>query len=163
MKLCAPKPARTQSPKPLVPILTMTRQEQINNWLTSAFNATSTGISEFFYFDRRDNEFFSILAMDYFIVDDQFRIDDSNEISYSKKTLKLLSDRMKRIDQKDPNIISIPLADSNLQLQNQIDSFINLNAININTATIWETEDASITVNVGQDKAAVNRPWWKFW
>jgi len=135
----------------------MTKQEQINNWLTSAFNAASGGgISEFFYYDRRDNEFFSILVIDYFRVDENFNVGKGVEVGYSEKTLNLLTERMKRINREDQSILSIPLADSKSPLQSQIDSFLNLNAIDTSTATIWETEDTSITIKV-------DKPWWKFW
>lgn len=45
-------------------------------------------------------------------------------------------------------LLSIPLADENGSVQEQIDTFLNLNSINIDTATIWETEDPSITFQV---------------
>lgn len=126
----------------------MTRQEQINNWLTSAVTSGSTIMSEFFYYDRRDNQFFSILQMDYFIVDEKFEVAKDVSVSYSADTIKLLTDRMKRIDSEHSDILSIPLADESGSVQEQIDRFLNLNSIDIDTATIWETEDPSITFQV---------------
>lgn len=126
----------------------MTRQEQINNWLTSAFTSGSTKMSEFFYYDRRDNQFFSILQMDHFIVDEKFEVAKDVSVSYSADTIKLLTDRMKRIDSEHSDILSIPLADENGSVQEQIDTFLNLNSIDIDTATIWDTEDPSITFQV---------------
>ena len=126
----------------------MTQQEQINNWLISAFTSRLKKMSEFFYYDRRDDQFFSILVMDYFIVDENFEVPKEATISYSTDTFKVLTDRMRRIDNEDSGILSIPLANENREVQEQIDQFLNLNSINIDTATIWETEDPSITFQV---------------
>lgn len=86
--------------------------------------------------------------MDYFMVDEKFEVAKDVSVSYSADTIKLLTDRMKRIDSEHSDILSIPLADESGSVQEQIDRFLNLNSIDIDTATIWETEDPSITFQV---------------
>ncbi len=125
---------------------------------------TPGSLTECFYYDRQNNEFFSILAIDYFMLDENFNISEDASVSYSTENLKILLDRMKRIEADSNDIISIPFADTQKNIQNQIDTFLNLNTIDIMTVTIWEPEDASITFQVGQsDKQPKNKPWWKFW
>jgi len=86
--------------------------------------------------------------MDYLIVDEKFEVISDVSVSYSADTIRLLRDRMKRIDNENSDILSIPLADESSPVQEQIDTFLNLNSIDIDTATIWETEDPSITFQV---------------
>lgn len=148
-------------------------QEQLHNWLSSAFSNGSQGFSEFFYYDRLNHEFFSILLIDYFIFDKNFNIPPGTNTSYSPENIRILADRMKRIAADDSSILSIPLANSNIPLQQQIDTFLNLNAINTDTAAIWLPEDTSVVISVDQpestdtaekDTSMVKRkPWWKFW
>jgi hypothetical protein len=151
----------------------MTEQEQINNWLVSAFNNGSQGFSEFFYYDKLNNEFFSILLIDYFMFDENFNIPDNTSVSYSLENIEILSNRMKRIAHDDMSVLSIPIADSKIQLQQQIDTFLNLNAINIDTVAIWLPEDTSIVVSLDHEESVNTdkkeyitpgrKPWWKFW
>ena len=149
------------------------KQEQIYNWLSSAFCNGSQGFSEFFYYDRLSNEFFSILLTDYFIFDKNFNIPAGTNTSYSSENIQILADRMKRIAQDDSSILSIPLTNSDIPLQQQIDTFLNLNAINIDTAAIWLPEDTSIVVSLDEQESSdtakkeisliERKPWWKFW
>ena len=61
--------------------------------------------------------------------------------AYSENTLKLLADRISRIN-IDTDIVALPrlgiTEDDYLQ---QADSFLNLNSINIDESTIWEVEE----------------------
>jgi hypothetical protein len=60
-----------------------------------------------------------------------------------------LTDRIRRIN-IDPQIISIPrLGDIDEDYLQQADSFLNLNAINVDESTIWDVEESgSITFNL---------------
>ncbi len=148
-------------------------QEQIYNWLSSAFNNGPERFSEFFYYDRTDHQFFSILLIDYFMFDKNFNVPKDTNVSYSAENIYILANRMKRIDQNDPTILAIPLKHSEIPLQEQIDRFLNLNAINIDTVTIWLPEDTSIVISLDQQESANTtenkisisgtKPWWKFW
>ncbi len=148
-------------------------QTQIYNWLSSAFNNGPERFSEFFYYDRSDHQFFSILLIDYFIFDKNFTVPATTNVSYSAENIHILANRMKRIDQNDPTILAIPLKNPEIHLEEQIDSFLNLNAINTDTVTIWLPEDTSVVVSVDQHEATNTtkkefttlgkKPWWKFW
>lgn len=149
----------------------MSRQEQIYNWLTTGLQQPADRFSEIFYYDKRDNEFFSILVTDYFMFDENLNVAENTTTTYSKENLETLIDRIRRIENKDVSIISLPrlgnyqnTADTEF-ISLQIDSFLNLNSINIETATIWEVEESgTITIDLkNEGEPVTKKPWWKVW
>ena len=149
----------------------MTKQEQIYNWLTTGLQQPADRLSEIFYYDKRDNEFFSILVTDYFMFDENLNVAKDTTTSYTKENLETLIDRIKRIENKDVTIISLPRLGNSANTEDtefisqQIDSFFNLNSINIDTATIWEVEEGgTITIDLkNESKPMLKKPWWKVW
>jgi hypothetical protein len=127
----------------------MTTQEQIYNWLITGLQQSPVKFTEVFYYDKRDKQFFSILMTDYFLFDQNGEIAQDVSSTYSKTTLLLLTDRIRRIN-IDPQIIAIPrLGDTNDHYLQQADSFLNLNAINVDESTIWDVEESgSMTINL---------------
>ncbi len=132
----------------------MTKQEQIYNWLTIGITQSENRLSEIFYFDKRDNEFFSILITDYFMFDeedDKLIIADNVTVNYSSKTIETLTNRINRIEEKDVNILSLPRlgAMSENDSLEKIEEFLQTNKINIITASIWEAEESGdITIEL---------------
>lgn len=119
----------------------MTMQEQINNWLIEGLRQSQVKFSEVFYYDKRDKQFFSILMTDYFLFDEKGDLTEEAGSVYTADTLKMLLDRVRRIN-IDNNIVALPrLGDIEEDYLQQADSFLNLNAINIDEATIWIVED----------------------
>lgn len=86
----------------------MTPSTQILNWLTIGFEQPTGSLTENFYYDKRENEFFSIMAVDYFMLDEEMNVSNNVTTNYSKTQENSLVDRMKRIENNDPSIISIP-------------------------------------------------------
>lgn len=84
----------------------MSTATQIFNWISIGIDNTSIG--ESFYYDRRDNAFFSIMFLDYFMLDEDMNVASDITTSYSKAQENSLIDRMKRIELKDKDIILIP-------------------------------------------------------
>ncbi|WDF78294.1 hypothetical protein PQ469_30880 [Mucilaginibacter sp. KACC 22773] len=127
----------------------MTTQEQIYNWLITGLQQSPVKFSEVFYYDKRDKQFFSILMTDYFLFDGNGELNKDASSTYSEATLVLLTDRIRRIN-IDPQIIAIPrLGDTDEDYLQQADSFLNLNAINVDESTIWDVEESgSITFNL---------------
>lgn len=127
----------------------MTTREQIYNWLIVGLQQSPVKFSEVFYYDRRDNQFFSILMTDYFLFESDGELAQDATSTYSGGTLKLLKDRIGRIN-IDTDVITLPrLGDTEDDYLLQADSFLNLNAINIDEATIWEVEESgSITLKL---------------
>jgi hypothetical protein len=127
----------------------MTTQQQIYNWLITGLQQSPVKFSEVFYYDKRDKQFFSILLTDYLLFDGNGELAKDTSSSYSEATLVLLTDRIRRIN-IDPQIISIPrLGDIDEDYLQQADSFLNLNAINVDESTIWDVEESgSITFNL---------------
>ncbi|SDE54941.1 hypothetical protein SAMN05216464_107122 [Mucilaginibacter pineti] len=127
----------------------MTIQEQIYNWLVAGLQQSPVKFSEVFYYDRRDNQFFSILMTDYFLFESDGELAKDAISTYSASTLKQLKDRVGRIN-IDTDIIALPrLGDTEDDYLPQADNFLNLNAINIDETTIWEVEESgSITLKI---------------
>lgn len=145
-----------------------TKREQIENWLVIGFTQPIEKISEVFYYDKRDNLFFSILISDYFHFDENYKVPENATSSYSKNILLLLADRMKRIENNDKSIIALPrfgeLTEKNdmENISERIDSFINLNAISIDNSSVWEIDEiGSVTFDLRDEKR--KKVWWKFW
>ena len=125
----------------------MTTQEQIYNWLVMGLQQSPVRFSEVFYYDKRDNQFFSILMTDYFLFDKNGDLAKEASSSYSENTLKLLTDRIRRIN-IDSNVIALPrLGSEGDDYVQQAEAFLNLNAININESTIWEVEESG-SINI---------------
>ena len=138
-------------------------EEQINNWLKIGFLQPSENISESFYFDKRDNQFFSILFSDYFHFDEDYKIPKNATSSYPENILKLLADRMIRIENDDKSIISLSRTakgenTSEEYLNQKIETFLNLNSIDIKTVTIWDIDAiGSITIDLKDDTESKSR------
>lgn len=149
----------------------MTRQEQICNWLTAGIQQPADRLSEIFYYDKRDNEFFSILVTDYFMFDENRNFAKDTTTSYTKENLEILIDRIRRIENKDVSIISLPRlgnsanGDNSAFISQQIESFLNLNSIKIESTTIWEVEEnGTITIDLkNQSEPMTKKPWRKIW
>ncbi|WP_184548478.1 hypothetical protein [Mucilaginibacter sp. FT3.2] len=128
----------------------MTTQEQINNWLIAGLQQSPTKFSEIFYYDRRDDQFFSILITDYLLFDKNGEIAKDIVTAYSAHTLALLTDRIRRIN-IDNRVIALPrLGDIEGDYLEQADTFLNLNSINITASTIWDVEESGpISIKIG--------------
>jgi len=134
----------------------MTMQEQIHNWLMIGLQQPADRLSEIFYYDSRDNQFFSILVTDYFMFDENFSIPKDTTTTYSEQNLKILIDRVKRIENKDTTIISLPRLGNKIDsldtnyISQQTESFLTLHSINTNLATIWVIEE-NVRINIELD------------
>lgn len=149
----------------------MTKQEQIHRWLIIGFQQPADRLSEIFYYDKTNNEFFSILVVDYFMLDENFDIAPDVTTGYSPDTTKIIAERIKRIENNDLSILAVPRL-GNLQngdddkfISQRIDSFLNLNAIDIQTVNIWEVEEeGTITIDLKcESEPLAKKPWWKIW
>jgi hypothetical protein len=146
----------------------ITTEEQIYNWMTIGFSQPVESLNELFYYDRSDNQFFSVLFIDYFHFDEDFNIEKGITSGYPESILKKLAERMKRIENNSPDIIALERAKKgeilNHQiLQEKINNFLKVNAIDIKTTTVWEIDTESIlTVNLTENKEN-KKKWWKFW
>lgn len=76
-------------------------------WLELAFSEQVERINESFYFDKKDNEFFSVFITDYFLTDPS-SIEDYPDNPYSPKEINILAERIKRLELNDKLILSIP-------------------------------------------------------
>jgi hypothetical protein len=129
----------------------MTNKETILNWLTTGFQQSPERLSELFYYDKRDDQFFSVLLTDYFLFDDELNLAKDATSTYSRKSLESLQDRIKRIENNDLNILSIPRLGQmeGKEIKTQMNLFMQTSNIDLDTVTIWETEDkGTITINI---------------
>jgi hypothetical protein len=127
----------------------MITQEQIYNWLIVGLQQSPVKFSEVFYYDRRDNQFFSIMMTDYLLFEKNGDLSIDAISTYSENTLKLLADRISRIN-IDTNVIALPrLGNTEDDYLQQAERFLNLNSINTDESTIWEVEEGgSINIKV---------------
>lgn len=78
------------------------------NWLVTVFSESFNSLTESFYYDKRDREFYSIHLADLLLLNDDFTLNEDAESSYPIHIQKLISDRVLREENKDPDIIAIP-------------------------------------------------------
>jgi hypothetical protein len=78
----------------------------IKNWLTTAFEEPVDRLNEFYYFDKLNNEFFSIFITDYFLLEDESATNIQSP--YSDKEFRILKDRINRIEAKDSSVTYLP-------------------------------------------------------
>ncbi|GAA3592891.1 UPF0158 family protein [Flavivirga amylovorans] len=86
----------------------MDNENQVLNWLMIGISQSPFSLNEVFYLDKKINEFFSILATDYFMLDDNFNLAKNTSTSYSKKNENDLINRIQRIENNDNQIIEVP-------------------------------------------------------
>lgn len=85
-----------------------TYKEQIVNWLKIAFTQVGKQPSEDFFYDKRDNQFFSTLLLDYLMFEDDFSLAPGVTTSFTDEKILQLSDRLKRIYSSSTDILPIP-------------------------------------------------------
>lgn len=76
-------------------------------WLELAISEQVDRLNESYYFDKRDNEFFSIFITDYFLTDTS-STDEYSGNPYSATELQTLTERINRLEINDTSILSIP-------------------------------------------------------
>lgn len=81
---------------------------EIYNWLVTAFSEPFNSLTENFYYDKRDKEFYSIHFADLLLLNDDLTLNENVESSYSIPVRKLIVDRIVRDNNIDPDIILIP-------------------------------------------------------
>jgi len=122
----------------------MADRKHLMNWLKIGFRQPEFSFSEIFFYDKRDEEFFTLLSIDYFLFDENYRIPENVSTNYTENQLNTLRDRLSRIETKDPSIIFLPRLGNNSKIltdefvSEQISIFVKLNLINLDSSTIWE-------------------------
>ena len=148
-------------------LLKVEAKDQIYNWVTIGFTQKVDKVSELFYYDKMNNEFFSILATDYLLFDENMNVQKDINTSYSDNSLQFLKDKFLRIENKDKSIIPLPRLEKNENgndidcVSQKINQFLISNSINIETASIWKTEE-NITISIKMNEK-VKKSWWKIW
>jgi len=135
-------------------------KEQIYNWLNTGLQQPVDRIKELFYFDKTENEFFSILVTDYFLFDEDFNINSNITSTYPLQVIEKLI----AIENKDIGIIPVPRLGIDLEseyLLSEIDSFLNINAIDIENVKIWIIEETgTMTINLKDRPVETNKRIW---
>lgn len=108
----------------------MNYESRLLNWLRIALSQSPNLLSESFYYDKENQEFFSILITDYFMFDEKLEIDKSVTTSYSEENLKKIVKKIKRIENNDKSIIAIPRL-TNQKRKAILDNFIESLPINL--------------------------------
>lgn len=130
------------------------------NWLCLAIQQNKDDKSEFYYYDKRKKEFFSILNLDFFLFDQKLNIIEGISPYYSIEELKLLQNRISKINKKSTSIVLIPrygILNSSEEISLKIGDFLSENSIDIQSSSL---------TNIFQKEPILrkNNPrktWWK--
>ncbi|MAB49294.1 MAG: hypothetical protein CMC05_11750 [Flavobacteriaceae bacterium] len=200
-------------------------ENQILNWLMIGISQSPNSLNESFYFDKKEEKFFSIVVTDYFMLDDNLNLAKNTTTSYSEQNQNKLVTLIKRIDKEDKDILFVPRLthkerrdvlseflssidnpkekekieslylktddelthfdkrfeiESSQKIVNEwnefkdrillskAESFLNLNAINLNNASIMDFDnEGGITIDLTKDdngnEIVDEKRWWEFW
>ncbi|MCK7553995.1 hypothetical protein MKQ70_02810 [Chitinophaga sedimenti] len=84
------------------------KKEDIFDWLTTAFSEPLHSLTESFYYDKRDREFYSLHFADYLLINEDLTINESVESSYNDSLARVIVDRIVRQEKGDSDIIPVP-------------------------------------------------------
>lgn len=132
----------------------MEQETQLINWLMTGLKQPVDRISELFYFDQRDNAFFSVLIVDYFMFDinddGSYVLADGVTTGYSQKDLEMLADRLYRIETNE-HIVVLPRHGelNDADCLEKLNTFLKDHGIDLRTTDLWLPEGVgNITVNL---------------
>ncbi|MBD3635709.1 MAG: hypothetical protein HUJ25_00070 [Crocinitomicaceae bacterium] len=86
----------------------LSESDRILNWLKAGICQAPNSLTEMFYFDSSKNLFFSLLATDYMMLDEDLNFADGLQSTYSDREAEELLQFIRKVEGKDPNIINIP-------------------------------------------------------
>lgn len=122
---------------------------------------------EMFYYDKTNNEFFSILILDLYLFDKKLNLIEDLSLYYSKGELKILKDRVKRIFNHKPSIVILPkygIIDDLETKKQLIESFLTENKIDLSKSKIFiNFQKDPICFPSKKNTKNDSKPWWKFW
>lgn len=140
----------------------MVESKEIYSWLCIAIQQPIEDKSEFFYYDKKNKEFFSILILDYFLFDSKFNFIKGISPYYSIEELKQLQHRIKKINKNHPSIIKLPRFGIQISMEDlklKISTFLSDNSIDIHTSALSTTYQKEYH---SQQKNQIQRKtWWK--
>jgi len=143
----------------------MSEIEKIKKWLKFAILLSPEVKSEFFYFDKTNDEFFSILNIDYFLFDKKKRIIKGISPYYTQKELEILKKRIYKINKKSNSIIEIPklgILEDEKKIEQQTTHFLELNKINLEKVKLLEIIQKDILPDFHKKTTKIKR-WWEIW
>lgn len=145
----------------------MTQISIIKDWITVAIQQPIDDQLEIFYYDKSNNEFFSIFILDHYLFDKKTNLIEGISIYYSTEELKILKDRFKRIFNRTSSIVVLPKYGiiDDFEIRDQlIESFLTENKINPNSSKIFiNLQKDPIRFPEKMSRKNDSRPWWKFW
>ncbi len=136
----------------------------LKNWLLIAFQQESDDNSEYFYFDKKKNEFFSIHIIDHYLFDEKLNNLYGVSIYFTLEEVSILKERLKKINKKNKSIVSIPklgILDNKEILEIEIEKFTKENQIDVENSTLFEVLQKSPVPLF--ERSIKKKRWWKFW
>lgn len=108
--------------------------------------------NEQFYFDRRDSVFFSILATDYFLFDEDLNVSLDTTSDYAPEVMAALAERIRGIEAAGDSIVELPrLGDIGANqdfFARQLRDFLERNDIDLERATLWVPAGGRIQIDL---------------
>lgn len=145
----------------------MTPISTIKKWLSIAIQQPIDDQLEMFYYDKSNNEFFSILILDLYLFDKKLNLIKDLSLYYSIEELKVLKDRVKRIFNNNPSVVLLPkygIVDDLETRQQLIESFLTENKIELSASKIFiNFQKDPIRFPSKKDHKNDSKPWWRFW
>ena len=140
---------------------------QLKNWIIFAIQQSQEDNSEKYYYDRKNQEFFSVMVIDLFLFDHKMNVINNISPYYTKDDLKSLKDRLRRIKAKKSSVIELPkydLIQNPSEIEEKINLFLTENKINLKESTLCGTFQKE---PIPFEKQAVTierkKSWWKVW
>jgi hypothetical protein len=125
--------------------------KQLIGWIEIGLMQEPEQGSEYFYFDKSHNHFFSVLSSDYLLFDSTFERVSHIPSEYTEISLIELQDKLKRFSTSDSTIVAIPRLGQTIEdFPTEVNKFLAENSIDIESATLWipeSTGDGTFTMN----------------
>lgn len=146
----------------------MNLQQALNYWIQYAVQQSTDEQSELFYFDKKNNEFFSILSIDNYLFDKKLNSIPGISLYYTTEELSQLKERFKKIKSKKNSIIVLPrkgIQSDPSELTAIIDTFLSVHKIDLKTCSLSETvqKEPVPLEKRGVTNQQSSKKWWEIW
>ncbi len=124
----------------------MTKRENFINWLVIGIRQEPDSLNEVFYYDKANNHFFSLLAMDFILLEQQVNH------SYTAEDVAIIRDKVSKIKAKEESIIPIPrlskadrepVAMQDVKAEKVAELFLDKHQIDVESCSFWFPQGAA--------------------
>jgi hypothetical protein len=143
----------------------MRKDAVLLNWLMVAFQQAVENKTEHYYFDKQNEEFFSIHLLDLFLLEENRIEQHKLAPQCTEQELIIRNKRIQLIQSQHSSIVQLPrygmFADQ-LVLTEKIELFLIDHGINIKNASLFEAFQREEVIK-RKGPPPKKKPWWQFW